>query len=225
MTLPARFSPRFAALHTIFDAAELFDSGRREAWLFSLIAVLLVIVRSARVPVVGTHRFRLRPGNRRTDGQAPERVSGVSTIFLRSELHARRAVVVHRAPLLDRPSVDRGPESATGRPQYHRRPAADARRHRLAGAAPGCRIRRGAPVHRADAGRRRHFPADAREQRCRADPLRAVSLDASPAPVRVRRAAGVRLPASRVHGVCGSRPGGRSCRRSILVDAPARRAG
>ena len=59
------------------------------------------------------------------------------------------------------------------------RPAADARRQRPARAAAGCRIRGGAPVHRADAGRRRQLPADARQQRCRAAAVCAVPLDAA----------------------------------------------
>ena len=200
--------------------AAIFDGGRRETRFFTALAVLLVLIRAAAFTLSDADQLRFRSGHRRADGQAPQRVSNVSALLLRTELPARRAVVDHRAVFLDRPAVRHGDEDSAGAAQRRGRSDPDAPDARVGpSAAARHRICRRAPVHRADAAHRQQFPRHARQLWCRAVActFSVLWIVARPS-VRVWRAAGVRLSASRVHDVRDSRTPADPRGRRVIVD-------
>ena len=141
--------------------AAIFDGGRREAWLFTALAVLLVLVRSAVFIVQGYVDF---DSDQAIVGLMAKHLSEFRTfpLFFYGQNYmlgvqswiiapffwvARPSIAVMKTPLvllniLAAVLLMRGIS-------------------RQLGSAAGHRICCGAPVHRADAGRRRELPADA----------------------------------------------------------------
>ena len=202
----------------------IFDRGRREAWFFSALAAVLVLIRSV---IFLLHGYIDFDSDQAIVGLMAKHLSEFRTfpLFFYGQNYmlgaqswviapffwvARPSIAVLKTPL-----VLLNVLAAILLVRGITQPAGDS---------SGDRFCRGAPVHPANAGCRQPVPADPGDQRGRAIALHPVPLDAARPAVRVRRAARVRLRASRVHDVRAPRAG-RSWKSPRAPSGPRSRSG